>query len=197
MVRRKEANFCLAIFVQIWLLKCFCSSISTNQPTHGDKTAHSVCVPCFCTKLPGWEWFLNLPKIPIVTLVFLQALYSGPLLLYINERERGNKTALDNCAFFAQVNSNEWSRLSSHSLKRICVCSCVSLLTLYVFKPLLYFSKSIWLKLKTYLSNSWFQHAAENGKLLKVASFAGEIFNIWREREKKSMSGTFFDCDDI
>lgn len=32
--------------------------------------------------------------------------------------------------------------------------------------------------LQTYLSNSGFQHAAENGELLEVASLAGEVLNV-------------------
>lgn len=58
--------------------------------------------------------FLDVGKFPIVSLIFLRGaggLSFWPLFLCINEKQRRNKTARDNCTFFAQVetlNSNDW-----------------------------------------------------------------------------------------
>lgn len=140
------------------------------------------------TRFPGsfvekglQQCFLNVPKCAIVSLIFLQAFSFWPLFLNMSERQRGNETARENCTFCAQVetlNSNEWvsPQLTqpradpSLSLLTACVCATAASLHHSVLGPL-----------PTYLSNSWFQHAAEDRELLKVASFAGEVFNVWKK----------------
>lgn len=64
------------------------------------------------------------------------------------------------------------SGLSSH-----CHCKSVSWSVVGPVVELQDFSASC-VRCQSYLSHSRFQHAAENGKLLEVASFAGKVLNV-------------------
>lgn len=67
----------------------------------------------------------------------------------------------------------------AHTASSKSVSVLIFLVALYAFMPSQnvssHFARA---HLQTYLSNSGFQHAAENGELLEVASLAGEVLNV-------------------